>query len=123
MIQEKNSFGFRFIDIPTKHSNKKSMIDYLSILNHLPDAICVIGQSNHEVLFVNDTFNDNLLPRHIITNKDISSEIFKPEDEYKFNEAIKSAHTSIDDVIIGTMSTLSHIGEFKCKNLNVDIYF
>ena len=91
------------------------VIDYLNILNNLPDAICVVGQVNHEVLFVNNTFDDQLLPRNILINKDFVAEIFKPTDADKFNEAIQAADASIDDVTLGSILSLSHIGENKCK--------
>ena len=90
-----------------------------NILNSLPDAICVIDTVTHKVRYVNDTFSNELLSRHIIVGQSFENQILHDDSKELFTDSFQAATFSPHDVTIGVCKSLSSVGSDKCKNMIV----
>ena len=93
-------------------------MDFLEdVLNHLPDAICVINTKTDKVKYVNETFAAQLLPRAIIIGQSFENQILQESNRATFLDSLQQSKTSSDDIVIGLYKSLSTIGHDKCKCL------
>ena len=89
------------------------------ILNNLPDAICVIDTDTNKVKYVNDTFSNQLLSRHLIVGQSFETQILQLDFREAFLNSLKESKSSLNDVTIGLCKSLSCIGHEKCKCYNI----
>jgi hypothetical protein len=93
-------------------------MDFLgSVVNNLPNAICVIDTLTNKVKYVNDTFSDQLLSRHIIINQSFETHILQETFRKSFLDSFQQAKTTSTDINVGLCKSISFIGNDKCKYL------
>ena len=87
------------------------------ILNHLPDAICVIDANTNTVKYINATFSSQLLPHDLIIGQTFETQMLQEDFREQFLSFMgKVKSTSVgNDVDIGHCKSLSCLGKEKCK--------
>jgi hypothetical protein len=84
------------------------MSDY-SILDSLPNAVCVINNKDLKVNYVNKLFDNTILPKKIAMGHNFSVEfLLEPTDQVKLAASVSlfETYTSTAPVSLGVMETL-----------------
>ena len=50
------------------------------LMNGLPDTICVININSNKILFLNDTFSKQLLPRDLLIGQTFETQMLNDDD-------------------------------------------